>query len=190
MTETATATPTPTRSPAPRRPQRPATAALVLALAVFASAFGLAFAPSPAAAQQVGAAAVGALAQDDAGARQVTLFGVLATPGDASLDPKLAAVAAQLRKLLPNHGFRLLGVQSRRLTVNQTLSCPLGDGFVAEATLLDPLDANGKVQLRCAVALRQVPQLGTLVGTPPNQLFFCEKLLPNGQRLLVGVGAR
>ena len=137
-----------------------------------------------------GAGAAQDQGQDEIPARQVTLFGVLATPNDATMDPKLAAVATQLRKLLPNHGFRLLGVQSRRLTVGQSLSCSLGGGFTAGTTLLHPFDANGKVQLRCAVMLNQVPQLDTMVGTPPNQLFFCEKLLPSGQRLLLGVGAR
>ena len=66
--------------------------------------------------------------QADAPARQVTLFGVIATPHDLQIDPKLARVAPQLRKLLPNHGFRLLGVQSKRLTASQSLSCPLPPG--------------------------------------------------------------
>jgi len=123
-------------------------------------------------------------------ARQVTLFGVLATPNDQGVDPKLSTVEAQLRKLVPGHGFRLLGVQTRRLTVGQALEIPLGAGFTAATTLLHPLDDNGKVQLRCVVQANQIPQLDTLVTTPPNQLFFCEKPLPSGERLLIGVGAR
>jgi hypothetical protein len=30
----------------------------------------------------------------------------------------------------------------------------------------------------------------TLVATPPNQLFFCDRMIAGGQRLLIGVGAR
>jgi hypothetical protein len=178
----------------PGRRDRPAATVLGLVLALTA------LAPHDAAAQVAflsplplqGPAPVPLLSQDQDPtlARQVTLFGVLATPHNNQMDPKLQTVAAQLRKLLPNHGFRLLGVQSRRLTIGQTLTCPLDDGFIAEALLLHPFDLNGKVQLRCAVTLNQVPQLATQVGTPPNQLFFCEKLLPNRQRLLIGVGAR
>jgi hypothetical protein len=126
----------------------------------------------------------------DSSARQVTLFGVIATPYDMAVDPKLAKIAPQLRKVLPNHGFKLLGVQSKRLTAGQTVTCPLEDGFSAAATLNQPADENGKVQVRCAVLLNQAVQLESLVTTPPNQLFFCEKALPNGTRLLVGIGAR
>ncbi len=123
-------------------------------------------------------------------ARQVTLFGVIATPADLRVDPKLAKVAPQLRKLLPNHGFRLLDVQSKRLTAGETLSCTLESGYVAETTLIEPLDGNGKVQLRCAVLRNQAVQLETKVATPANQLFFCDKVLNNGSRLLIGIGAR
>ena len=128
--------------------------------------------------------------EDQAPGRQVTLFGVIAVPNDARIDPRLARIETQLRKLLPGHGFRLLGVQSKRLTTNQALTCPLGDNYTATTTLTNPFDENGKVQLRCSVVLNQVVQLESQVGTPPNQLFFCEKQLPNGSRLLVGVGAR
>jgi hypothetical protein len=122
--------------------------------------------------------------------RQVTLFGVIAVPNDTRIDPKLARIEPQLRKLLPGYGFRLLGVQSKRLTVNQSLSCSLGDGYTAAATLTNPFDENGKVQLRCSVLLNQTVQLESQVSTPPNQLFFSDKLLANGSRLLIGVGAR
>ena len=30
----------------------------------------------------------------------------------------------------------------------------------------------------------------TFVRTPPNQLFFCDKMLPDGSRLLIGLGGR
>ncbi len=126
----------------------------------------------------------------DAPARQVTLFGVIASPTDMRIDPKLAKIEPQLRKVLPNHGFKLLDVQSKRLTVGKTLTCNLGDGFTAGTTLVRPVDENGKVQLRCAVLLNEMVQLETLVATPPNQLFFCDKTLDNNTRLLIGIGAR
>ncbi len=122
--------------------------------------------------------------------RQVTLFGVIASPYDTAVDPKLEKILPQLRKLLPNHGFKLLDVQSKRLTAGQTVTCDLEQGFTTTATLIQPVDDNGKVQLRCAVLQNQTVVLESLVTTPPNQLFFCEKSLPNGTRLLVGIGAR
>jgi hypothetical protein len=131
-----------------------------------------------------------ALAVDPPSARQVTLFGVIASPTDRRIDPKLSKVEAQLRKILPNHGFRLLDVQSKRLTRGQVIACPLEGGYTAAATLVQTADDNGKVQLRCAVLFQQAPQLETLVSTPPNQLFFCDKGLNDGTRLLIGIGAR
>jgi hypothetical protein len=126
----------------------------------------------------------------DAPARQVTLFGVIASPYDLRVDPKLTRVEPQLRKLLPNHGFRLLDVQTKRLTAGQTLTCNLEDGFTAATTLIRPVDENGKVRLRCAVLQNQAVQLESMVTTPANQLFFCDKALGGGTRLLIGIGAR
>jgi hypothetical protein len=123
-------------------------------------------------------------------ARQVTVFGIVAVPNASMVDPKLEAVAPQLRKLLPNHGFTLLDVQSKRLTSGQTVTCDLGGGSTASTTLLQPLDDNGKVQLRCEIQLGGMPQHATIVATPPNQLFFCDKLRDDGSRLLIGIGAR
>jgi len=122
--------------------------------------------------------------------RQVTLFGVIATPGGTAVDPKLVKVGPQLRQLLPKHGFKLLDVQSRRLAVGQTVACSLGPGYTAEAGLVSPLDDEGKVELRVAVEQGGMPLALTDVKTPPNQLFFCDKQLPDGSRLVVGVGAR
>src|SRR5436309_744490 len=122
--------------------------------------------------------------------RQVTLFGIVATPGNPTIDPDLASVAAQLRKLLPGHGFKLLGAKSERLTAGESFACDLGNGFVAETELVHVRDRNGKVQLRFELELNKEPQLATTVTTPPNQLFFCDKKLPNGSRLVIGVGAR
>jgi hypothetical protein len=123
-------------------------------------------------------------------ARQVTLFGIIASPGDPTIDSRLEPIAPQLRKILPNHGFRLIDVRSKRLAVGQSLSCDLGGGFVASTILVRTLDENGKVELRCELMQDTIPKLATLVATPPNQLFFCDKQLPNGNRLLIGVGAR
>src|SRR6185312_12429240 len=74
----------------------------------------------------------------DESARQVTLFGVIASPFDPAIDPKLAKVAPQLRKLFPDHGFKLLGVHSKRHVAGQTITCDLGPGYSAGATLNVP----------------------------------------------------
>jgi hypothetical protein len=126
----------------------------------------------------------------DEGARQVTLFAIIATPGSGELDPKLAGIEEQLRKLLPGHGFKLLDVRSKRLLTGESLRSDLGNGATASADLVQPLDANGKVELHCRLVQNGDVQFDTLVTTPPNQLFFCDRLLAGGQRLLIGVGAR
>lgn len=122
--------------------------------------------------------------------RQVTVFGILATPDDATLDPKLQPIADQLRSLFPNHGFRLLGTETRRIRVDGDLSCDLGDGYTAQARLVNPLDANGKVQLRFELDRNQQMEFATLVTTPLNQLFFCDRRFPDGSRLVMGIGVR
>lgn len=123
--------------------------------------------------------------------RQVTVFAILATRNAPTADPRLNNnVKAQLRKILPDHGFKLLDVQSKNIEVNQALTCDLGGGYTAETVLVKSLDENGKVQLRCKVAHDKVPEFTTLVKTPVNQLFFYERSLKNGSRVLIGVGAR
>jgi hypothetical protein len=126
----------------------------------------------------------------DKPARQITLFGVVAVPGTAAIDPKLAAIAPHLRRLLPDHGFRLLNVASQRLEPGHSLSCDLSDGWIAHTQLIDPLDPNGKIQLRFALDRDGRHQFITGITTPPNQLAFCEKTLPDRSRLLIGIGAR
>ena len=124
-------------------------------------------------------------------ARQVTLFGIVADPNNRSIDPKLSKIAPQLRAMLPGHGFKLLEVKSRRLASGQKLLCDFkSDGFAATAQMVEPLDANGKVQLKVGLYQNEGLQFETLVNTPPNQLFFCDKLFNGGARLLIGVGAR
>jgi len=123
-------------------------------------------------------------------ARQVTVFGIVAVPNHRMMDPKLKAIAPQLRRLLPDHGFKLLDVQSKRLSAGQTVTCNLGSGAAAGITLIRPIDDNGKVQLRCELLQNEVSQLATMVSTPANQLFFCDKTRPDGSRILIGIGAR
>jgi hypothetical protein len=147
---------------------------LGIVLAALAVGPGL---PAPADAQEVAA-------------RQVTLFAIIATPGSTMIDPKLAAIQPQLRKLLPGHGFKLLDVQSKRLLAGESVQCDLGHGLNASTVLIQPLDPNGKIELRCTLMLNAVVQFDTRVATPSNQLFFCDRLLDDGTRLLIGVGAR
>jgi hypothetical protein len=122
--------------------------------------------------------------------RQVTVFGILATPDDATLDPKLEPIADQLRALFPGHGFRLLGTETKRIRVNGDLACDLGDGYAAQARLVNPLDPNGKVQLRFELDRNEQMEFATLVTTPLNQLFFCDRRFPDGSRLVLGIGVR
>ena len=55
----------------------------------------------------VSRAAMDAKTADDE-ARQVTVFGIIATPGSKTADTNLANIKTQLDKLLPKHGFKLL----------------------------------------------------------------------------------
>jgi len=124
-------------------------------------------------------------------ARQVVVFGVVAKPGSSEMDPKIAPVVqAQLRRLLPNHGFKMIKIKGDRATAGKAVKCDLGDGLVASANLMVPLDPNGKVQMRFDLSLDDFPQFQTIVTTPPDQFNFFDKAMPDGNRLLVGVGAR
>jgi hypothetical protein len=122
--------------------------------------------------------------------RRVTLFGILATPGPGKDDPKLKEMLPQLRNLLPNHTFQLRKVESKNIATGGTIVCDLGEGFVASSQLLNPLDMNGKVQLRFQLAFDDFPQFQTVVTTPPNQIFYINRMFPNGNRLIMGIGAR
>jgi len=124
-------------------------------------------------------------------ARQVTVFGIRAQPGDSPGDPTLRDVSAQLRKLLPGHSFRLLGTENRRLDLGEEVACDAGPGRTLHVRMLTPLDESGKLRLR--VRLSSVDGTRTYfereASTPPNQLFFLDKQFAEG-RLLVGVGVR
>ena len=129
--------------------------------------------------------------QASATSRQVTLFGIHATPGGNAIDPKLKKIEPQLKKLFPGHSFSLVKVESKRLTVGQAVTCTMKNtGFVAGAELSSVLDSDGNVQMKFALELDGQTEFSTLVRTPPNQLFFCDKTLPDGSRLLIGLGAR
>ncbi len=123
-------------------------------------------------------------------ARQVTVFGILATPNSNRIDPKLESIAPQLRELLPDHGFKLIDTQTKRLTAGRAVTCKLPGGLTTSTTLVEALDDDGKVQLRNEILLKNVSQLATDVATPPNQLFFLDKMLNNGSHMLIGIGAR
>jgi hypothetical protein len=131
-------------------------------------------------------------AQQPAPARQVTMFGILATPGGSEIDPKLKKIEVQLRKLFPGkeYSFKLLATESKRLEVGQSFVCNLGDGFVAGTELRSTLDGEGNLQMRFVLDLHEQTEFTTIVRTPPNQLFFCDKQLPNGAKLLIGLGGR
>ena len=52
-----------------------------------------------------------------------------------------------------------------------------------------PIDEAGKVHLRCILTKDGTPEFATLVKTPINQLFFYERSLADGTRVMIGVGA-
>jgi hypothetical protein len=122
--------------------------------------------------------------------RQVTVFGVVATPESKTADSNLTSIHAQLDKLLPKHGFRLLDAQSKRLETGDSVTCKLSGGYTVVTSLVQSVDENGKVQLRCELFHDEERQFSTLVKTPLHQLFFCQRALKDGSQLLIGVGAR
>lgn len=144
----------------------------------------------------------------DDGARQVTVFAILAKPGSKAVDSKLASIEGQLNRLLPHHGFKLLDAQSKRLVAGESVVCDLGHGYTAETSLVQPEDPDllgaavgvlaaqlenplGKVHFRCELFLNHALQFSANVKVPLNQLFFCERpFLDDGTKLLIGVGAR
>ncbi len=123
-------------------------------------------------------------------ARQVTVFGILATPGAKTSDSRLSTIHSQLDKLLPDSGFKLLDARSERVVDGESVTCNLGSGYTLTTSLVKSLDENGKVELRCELFREQVSEFSTLVKTPANQLFFCQRPLKNGSQFLIGVGAR
>ncbi len=123
-------------------------------------------------------------------ARQVTVFGIIATPGTKTADTNLATIKTQLDKLLPKHGFRLLDAQSKRIVAGESVTCDLRNGYTVVTSLIQAVDENGKVQIRCELFQDQDRQFSTVVKTPPLQLFFCQRALQDGSQLLIGVGVR
>jgi hypothetical protein len=122
---------------------------------------------------------------------QVTLFGILATRADKTVDPKLSEVEPKLRQILPEFGFQRLAVKSRRLSAGQSIECDLGHGRSVEAQLLNPVDPDdGKLEIKFTIKVEGQKPFSTVVKTPPNQLVFCDRLLPNKDQLLIGLAAR
>jgi hypothetical protein len=121
---------------------------------------------------------------------QVTIFGIELTSDPKTIDPKLVRFENQLRKFRPDHGFKLRAVEVKRLAQNDSHTCDLGGGIQATTTLLGLDPATGKLDLKFSLRVNGRNELTARVKTPPNQLFFCEKKLAQGERLLIGVGAR
>ena len=80
-------------------------------------------------------------------------------------------------KLLPKHGFKLLDAQSKRIVAGESVTCASGQGYTVVTSLVQSLDENGKVELRCELFQDKTAQFSTLVKTPLNQLFFCQRAL-------------
>jgi hypothetical protein len=127
---------------------------------------------------------------DEIIARQVTVFGVIATPGDRTTDARLVRYNNELSELIPYHGFKLLEAQSNRIIDGESVICTLGNGYTVKASLVKSLNENGKVEIRCELFHDHASQFSTLVKSPLHQLFFCQEALPDGTQLLIGIGAR
>ncbi len=123
--------------------------------------------------------------------RQVTVIAIIAKPESKAVDPKLTSIQAQLTRLLPNHGFKLLDAQISGMVAGESINGDLGHGYTAETTLLQAIDEDGKVHLRCELFLDKALQFSANVKAPLNQLFFCQRpFLDDGSKLLVGIGVR
>lgn len=122
----------------------------------------------------------------------MTVFGVLVIPDDpTAIDPKLVKLQKQLQRLKPNSGFKFRGSESRRLAPGESLTSDLGGGITATTELVDAMNLQGKVQFKFTLNRDGKPEFTTTVTTPPNQVFYIEKILPKTRnRLLIGVGGR
>ena len=109
-------------------------------------------------------------------ARQVTVFGIIATPGSKTADTNLTTIKAQLDKLLPKHGFRLLDAQSKRIVAGESVTCDLSNGYTVVISLVQAVDEDGKVQIRCELFQDQDRQFSTAGQDSAESTF----LLPAG----------
>ena len=101
-------------------------------------------------------------------ARQVTVFGVLATPNAKTVDSRLSNIQSQLEKLLPKNGFKLLDARSGCIVDGESITCSLGHGYSLTTSLVKPLDENGKVELRCELFHDKVSEFATLGEDAPR----------------------
>jgi hypothetical protein len=132
----------------------------------------------------------GAAPDGDEPQRQVTLWGIVASAQDPTVDPRLIAITPQLRRLMPDHGYWLRGVKSQRVAPGGTVTCEVGPDLIAEAKLAPGPEAGGKVRIQFTLRRKDRVEFATEVVTSANQPFFCDRPLPDGTRLLIGVGAR
>ncbi len=130
----------------------------------------------------------------DSASRQLTVVAIRATPEGKSegktIDPKLDAIKTQLNRLMPRHGFKLLDVQSKQLTTGGSVRCDLRGGYSAQVSLVGVVDEDGKLPVRYEVFHDDERQVMRLVKSPLNQLFFCERELADGSKLLLAIGIR
>ena len=123
--------------------------------------------------------------------RQVTVIAIVAQPDSKAVDSKLTDIQAQLARLWPKHGFKLIDAQLSGMVAGESIDCDLGHGYTAETTLVQPVDEDGKARLRCELFLDKALQFSATVKAPLNQLFFCERpFLDDGSKLLIGIGVR
>jgi hypothetical protein len=120
----------------------------------------------------------------------VTVFGILATPNGKDVDPRLENVAPILEKLFPEYGLRRVGVKSRRLAPGESIHCPLEEGRSVNVDYLEGPSRAGKVRFKLTLEIPGQDRFVDIITTPENQTSFVDRMLPNKQRLVIGLGAR
>jgi hypothetical protein len=100
---------------------------------------------------------------------KVTLVVILASEEGSTVDPRLKAIAAEVRKLNPNlKSFRLKTMTSKSLDADEKASFPLFDGKMAQLTVKHCADKDNRVVLAITA-----PHQGEIVYRT-----VCGKFLP------------
>ncbi len=127
-------------------------------------------------------------ADDDQPVR-VTVVAVLASADHAEVHPKLAALAAEVRKRHEKlTGFRLAATAQKSIPVGESHTFALADGQTMKVTINTPKDKSGRIGLTL-----DAPGLGEIQYT-----CVCDKFVPvitphvtkRGERLVIAVLAK
>lgn len=120
---------------------------------------------------------------------RVTVVAVLASADHAAVDPKLAALAQELRKRHPKWtGFRLAAALQKSIPVGESATFALADGQSMKVTIDTPKDQSGRIGITL-----YPPGLDEIQYT-----CVCDKFVPlitphvtkAGERLVIAVLAK